>query len=118
MRNEVRDLARRKLDEELRFYRQAGKEKHPTRELLRRVRQVLGVPVAEVAQKLGVNRSVIFRLEQSEGRGTISLRAMTRVANAMNCKVVYGVISQDGKTLDEMADRRKWSELLGIGTRD
>jgi hypothetical protein len=35
----------------------------------------------------------------------------------MNCKVVYGVISQDGKTLDEMADRRKWSELLGVGIR-
>jgi hypothetical protein len=53
MRNEVRDLARRKLDEELRFYRQAGKEKHPTRELLRRVRQVLGVPVAEVGGRWG-----------------------------------------------------------------
>jgi transposase-like protein len=69
MRNGERDFARRKLDEELRFYRLAGKEKHPTQELLRRVRQVLGVPVAEVARELGVNRSVIFRLEQSEGRG-------------------------------------------------
>jgi predicted DNA-binding mobile mystery protein A len=113
MRNGERDFARRKLDEELRFYRLAGKEKHPTQELLRRVRQVLGVPVAEVARALGVNRSVIFRLEQSEGRGTISLRAMTRVANAMNCKVVYAVIPHDGKTLEEMADRRKWSKLLG-----
>jgi hypothetical protein len=56
---------------------------------------------------------VIFRLKQSEGRGTISLRAMTRVANAMNCKVVYAVIPHDGKTLEEMADRRKWSKLLG-----
>jgi hypothetical protein len=100
------------------LYRLAGKEKYPTRELLRRVRQVLGVPVAEVAQALGVNRSVIFRLEQSERRGTISLRAMTRVANAMNCKVVYAVIPRDGKTLDEMADRRKWSKLLGVGTRE
>jgi hypothetical protein len=88
MRNGERDFARRKLDKELRFYRLAGKEKHPTQELLRRVRQ-------------------------SEGRGTISLRAMTRVANAMNCKVVYAVIPHDGKTLEEMADRRKWSKLLG-----
>jgi hypothetical protein len=44
---------------------------------------------------------------------------MTRVANAMNCKVVYAVIPYDGKTLDEMADRRKWSKLLGTTeTRD
>jgi hypothetical protein len=31
----------------------------------------------------------------------------------MNCKVVYAVIPHDGKTLEEMADRRKWSKLLG-----
>jgi hypothetical protein len=42
-------------------------------------------------------------------------RTMTRVANAMNCKVVYAVIPYDGKTLDEMADRRKWSKLLAAG---
>ena len=60
-----------------------------------------------------VNRSVIFRLEQSEARGTISMRAMTRVANAMGCQVVYAVIPCDGKTLEEMADRQRWIKLLG-----
>ena len=49
VRDEQRDYARRSLDKELRFYRMAGREKNPTQELLRRVRQVLGVPVAEVA---------------------------------------------------------------------
>jgi hypothetical protein len=28
--------------------------------------------------------------------------------------VVYAVIPNDGKTLEEMADRRKWSKLLGL----
>jgi transcriptional regulator with XRE-family HTH domain len=113
VRDEQRDYARRSLDKELRFYRMAGREKNPTQELLRRVRQVLGVPVAEVAKALKVNRSVIFRLEQSEARGTISMRAMSRVANAMGCKVVYAVIPCDGKTLEEMADRQRWIKLLG-----
>ena len=65
-----------------------------------------------------MDRSVIFRLEQSEGRGTISLRAMARAAHAMDCKMVYAIIPRDGKTLKEMADRRKWTKLLEIGSRE
>jgi predicted DNA-binding mobile mystery protein A len=112
MREEEREPARKRLDNELRYYRLAGKQKRPTQELLRRVRQVLGLPSAEVARALGVNRSVLFRLEESEARGTISLRAMTRVAQAMDCKVVYALIPSDGTTLEEMTDRRKWKKRL------
>jgi hypothetical protein len=67
---------------------------------------------------------VLFRLEGSEARGTISLRAMSRVAQAMDCKVVYALIPSDGTTLEEMAGRRKWKKRLeedrdqGIGNRD
>jgi transcriptional regulator with XRE-family HTH domain len=114
MRESERDLARRRLDKELRYYRLAGKERRPTQELLRRVRQVLGLPSAEVARAMGVNRSVLFRLEGSEARGTISLRAMTRVAQAMGCQVVYALIPSDGTTLEEMADRRKWMKRLKV----
>jgi transcriptional regulator with XRE-family HTH domain len=113
MRKEERELARRRLDTELRYYRLAGREKRPTQELLRRVRQVLGLRSAEVARVLGVNRSVLFRLEGSEARRTISLRAMSRVAGAMDCKVVYAIIPRDGTTLEEMAERRKWARRFG-----
>jgi transcriptional regulator with XRE-family HTH domain len=113
MREEQREFARKRLDRELRFYRMAAREKHPTRELLRAVRQVLGLKVEEVARGARVNRSVIFQLEESEKRGTISLRAMVRIAEAMGCKVVYAVIPREGQTLEEMAERRKWERLLG-----
>lgn len=112
MRNGERESARRKLDEELRFYRQASRQKNPTQELLRKVRQVMGIPVAEMARELKVNRSGIFRLEQSEERGTISLNSMDRVARAMGFTLVYGIVPMDGKTMADMADRRKWSRLL------
>jgi len=59
MREEERVLARRRLDNELRPFRQAGRLKNPSHELLRAVRQVLAIPLSEVAQKMGVNRSVV-----------------------------------------------------------
>jgi len=115
MRNEDRDSARRKLDKELRHYRLAAMQRHCTQDLLRAVRQALGVPVEEIARTLGVNSSVLFELEQSEGRGTISLNSMERVASAIGCKFVYAIVPLAGKTLEEMGDERKWSKRLGVG---
>jgi hypothetical protein len=81
------------------------------------VRQALGVPVAEIAAKMGVNRSVVFDLEASEPRNTISLRSMSRMAAAMGCKVVYGIVPMGGKTLEELAEKRLWEEVLGSRER-
>jgi transcriptional regulator with XRE-family HTH domain len=112
MREEQRDLARRRLDKELRYYRMAAREERVTPDLLQAVRQALGVPVAEIARALKVSKSVVFRLEASERRKRITFTSMTRVARAMGCQVVYAVIPLGGGTLEEMAERRKWSRLL------
>ena len=119
MRKLERELTRRRLDFEMRSYRQAGKAKNPTNDLLRAVRQALHIPVAEIAGKMGVNRSVVFDLEAREPKNTISLRSTSRMAEAMGCKVVYGIVPRDGKTLDRLAEERLWREVLEEpGVRD
>ena len=118
MREKERRLARRRLDVELRSYRRAGMAKNPTNELLRAVRQVLRVPVAEIAQKMGVNRSAVFELEGREPKNTITLRSMSRMAGAMGCKVVYGIVPKGGRTLEELAEERLWASVLGVGTEN
>ena len=115
MRNEERKLARRELDKELRFFRLAAREKHPTQDVLRAVRQALGIPMREVARELRTNPSVIFRLERSQTRETISLRSLSRVAGAMGCKVVYALVPKGEQTLEELAERRWWKKELGVG---
>jgi predicted DNA-binding mobile mystery protein A len=113
MREIERKMARRNLDVEMRPYRRAGVHKNPTNGLLRAVRQALRVPVAEIAGKMGVNRSGVFDLETRERRNTISLRSMSRMADAMGCKVVYGIVPKDGKTLEELEEERLWRSVLG-----
>jgi predicted DNA-binding mobile mystery protein A len=119
MREKERGLARKKLDKELKYYRWAGKEKNPTHGLLRAVRHALGVPAAEMLKKLDVSPSVLFRLEKSERRGTISLKRLGRAARAMGCKLVYGIVPQQGKTLEDLMERRLWESVLGgVGVRN
>jgi predicted DNA-binding mobile mystery protein A len=114
MRERERKLARKRLDIEMRSYRQAGREKNPTNGLLRAVRQALRVPVAEIAGKLGVYRSAVFELEAREPRNTITLRSMSRMAEAMGCKLVYGIVPNYGETFEELAEERLWAGVLGV----
>jgi predicted DNA-binding mobile mystery protein A len=120
MREKERRLARRRLDEEMKPFRRASREKKPTEGLLRAVRQALNVPIAEITEKMGINRSVVFDMEASEVKCTINLNSMVRMAEAMECDVVYGIVPKGGKTLDALAERRLWESVLGVmtGTRE
>ena len=115
MRERERQLARRKLDKELKYYQWAGREENPTEGLLRAVRHALGVPVAEMLRKLEMSPSVLFRLEQSEMRGTISVNGLYRVAQAMGCHLIYAVVPENGKTLEELAEKRLGARRWGRG---
>jgi transcriptional regulator with XRE-family HTH domain len=116
MRERERVYARKRLDLEMRSYRQAGREKNQTNGLLRAVRHALNVPVAEVAKKMGVTRSVIFDLEAREPKNTISLKSLSRMAEAMDCKVVYGIVPNGGKKLEDLAEKRLLASMLRVAT--
>jgi transcriptional regulator with XRE-family HTH domain len=118
MDEKERRLARKRLDQEMRPFRRAAKEPNPTNELLRAVRHALRIPVAEIALKMGVGRSTVNELETREREKTITLRSLARMATAMGCKVVYGVVPVNGKTLEHMAEERLWGRVLGVGNRD
>jgi hypothetical protein len=99
MQAEERRAMVRVLDKELRPFREAARDKAARRPLLRVMRRVLAIPVAEMAEELEVRASVVFRLEESERKGTISLRCLRRMAEAMGCEVVYGIVLKNGEKL-------------------
>lgn len=59
---------------------------------LRAVRKALGMSTEDVAERLGVTRSSVARMEASEQRETIQLDTLRRVAQAMDCELVYVLI--------------------------
>jgi transcriptional regulator with XRE-family HTH domain len=113
-----RRLARKKLDAEMKAFRGAAREANPTGSLLRTVRRALAIPVKEIAEKMGVGRSTVNDLELNERSQTISMRSLGRMAAAMGCKVVYGVVPVNGKTFEHLAEERMWRKVLSAGNRD
>jgi transcriptional regulator with XRE-family HTH domain len=112
MESEERMVEREKLDREQRNFRVAAKKASFYPQWLRRVRKALGVQAGEMARELEVHRSVIYRLEESENKKSISLRAMEKMAEAMDCRVVYAIVPRNGKTLMELGEELRWKRKL------
>lgn len=121
MREDQRDEELWRLDEDMKYFRLAAKRKVKgwgDRSLLRRIRTGLGIPVTEIVDKLDMNRSVLGRLEESEARRTITLESLDRVAGAMGCRVVYGIVPASGEKMAEIGERRRLVKRMreeGIG---
>ncbi len=49
----------------------------------------------QLAERVGVDQSVITRLEEREPLGNVTLERLGRAAKAMNCKLIYAIVPQD-----------------------
>lgn len=97
---------RRKMDEMLLAFRAARSAVGERRGWLRAVRQVAGIPVKEVARRLGVCKTEVYRLEKAESESTITLRTLRRGAEALDCDLVYALTPRKG-TLEELAAEQR-----------
>ena len=124
MRAIERERLQRKLDEEMRPFRRAGMDMNATNGLLRAIRTALRIPVKEIAERMGMHCSGVSDMEARELASSITLRSLSRMAEAMGCKVVYAIVPKFGWTLEQLGEDREWksreqkSREQGLGTRD
>lgn len=59
---------------------------------LRTVRTALGMTGTQLAKKLGVTKARVFKAEQDEPHGSVTLKSMQAMAEAMDCRFVYAIV--------------------------
>jgi predicted DNA-binding mobile mystery protein A len=59
---------------------------------LRTVRTALGMSGTQLAKRLGVTKVRVSKAEQDEPVGSVTLKTMQSMAEAMGCKFVYAVV--------------------------
>lgn len=64
----------------------------PVRGWIKAIREALGMSTAQLAQRLGVRQPSLVAIEQSEAKGTIELATLRRVAEALDCTLVYALL--------------------------
>jgi transcriptional regulator with XRE-family HTH domain len=78
---------------------------------LRAIRLASGISTARIAGALDFSRKMVFQMERSEQRKTISLQRLERMARALECDLVYGLVpwhrSLEDRAL-ELVEQELW----------
>ena len=105
MKEFEREKLRRELDEILLAFRLAKRRRVGGEGWLKNIRMAVGVPVDEVARRLGVCRWEIRRLELAEKDSRIRLETLKRAAKGLGCELVYALVPVEG-TIEDLADEQ------------
>jgi predicted DNA-binding mobile mystery protein A len=87
--------SRSQLDERFRELGSAKRYTPPVRGWIKALREALGMSTAQLAKRLGIRQPSLVALEQSEAKGTIELATLRRVAEALDCTLVYALVPNE-----------------------
>lgn len=84
--------SRRHLDERFKELGSVERYAKPVRGWIKAVREALGMTTVQLAKRLDVKQPSVAAIEHSEEKGTIELATLRRVAQALDCTLVYALI--------------------------
>lgn len=112
MKSNIRQQARTRLDRRLSALRTPDQFQPPPKGWIRAIRDALGMSGPQLARRLGIRRQSVEDLEKSEATGTIELRTLRRIAEALECRLVYALVPNT--SLEDVVNKR----ARKIATRD
>jgi predicted DNA-binding mobile mystery protein A len=109
MRPEYRSLRLQQLASSLAAFYEARNIPRPHRGWLRAVREALGLTLEQIGRSISTGRANVQFFENAEANDKITLHSLRRVAEAMDCELVYAIVPKSG-TIQELAERRARAE--------
>lgn len=85
-------LARRQLSQALDTYESASHTARPNNGWIAALREAFDMTLRQLAARLELTPSSVSRLEQRERDDTITLGALRRAADALDCDLIYAVV--------------------------
>ncbi len=96
--------SRSRLDIRFRQIGPAARFATPVRGWIKAIREGLGMSSAQLADRLHIKQPSVIAMEQSEAKGSIELATLRRVAEALDCTLVYALVPN--KPLETMVRER------------
>ena len=101
-------LIRKQLDKKLKKLKPLLHTAVPTGGWLKAIREGLGMTLEELGNRVDLDRSRIYRIEQAEVNGNVKLSTLQKMAEGLGMKFVYGFVSD--QSLEEIV-RKQASEI-------
>jgi predicted DNA-binding mobile mystery protein A len=98
MRNESNNPRLRQLESHLEGFRAARTLPRPERGWIHAIRSATGVSTGELGRILGTSRQLPLQFEKAEADDSITLKSLRRVADALDCELVYALVPRSATT--------------------
>ena len=109
-------MRRLQLDERLRPFRSPELPTPPPGGWLRAIRIALGMSTSALARRVGIAHTNIAKAERAEVKGTVTLNTLHKIADAMDCDLVYAIVPRQTLqvTLSKRANDKATAELSRV----
>ena len=77
----------------------------PDKGWINTIRTTINMTLEQLGKKLMMTKQGVKRIEESEAAGTIPIKSLKEVGNALEMKFVYGFVPIDG-SIDSLLDRK------------
>lgn len=101
---ELNQLRLEQLQSSLDTYRVLWGKRPPAKGWLKEIREALGITERQQAARLGITGASVHKSEQSEADERISLGQLRKIADSLECDLVYALVPR--KPLTEVIQNR------------
>jgi predicted DNA-binding mobile mystery protein A len=110
---EKNKIIREQLAVSLKPFSKLTKINRPHTGWIRALRTALGMSMATLAERLGVHKSRVSKIEQDEVAGNLTIKTMQKVADGLDCVFVYGFVPRSSldDTINQQAFLKASKEL-------
>ena len=105
MKRQKQHLILSQIDKKLQPYYLFQNASMPPEGWISTLRNALNMSLRQLGEKMGISAQSVKALERNEKNGTITIKSLREVANALNMQVVYILLPQEG-SLESMIENR------------
>jgi len=114
MSSELNQLRLEQVQSTLSEYTDWVKRQRPSRGWLKLIREALGRTERQQAQRLGISGATLHKSEQSEAEDRISLGQLRKLADGLDCELVYALVPRRPLT-DVVQERARAIAMEEVG---
>lgn len=116
MSPELNQLRLEQLQASVSAYADLAKLQVPPRGWLKLIREALGLTERQQAQRLGISGATLHKSERSEADARITLAQLRKLADGLDCELVYALIPRRPLTevVQERARAIALDEVAGV----
>ena len=92
MNKRLQKLRLRQIDQSLQQWREATLSPKPAAGWCQAIREALGMSATALGRRMGMTGNGVRKLESAEAQQVITLASLRKLANALDCELVYAMV--------------------------